>query len=343
MRWFNWFNNDKKKRTGNKLNMIIARTNQISTRVIGMQLTAGTAIGILLSMTQMSLGFLFVTSGITKGTNYMVAMVVVIGCLLAILVERLSIGGLAAVREGLARKKKYLDGYYKMFARRDPTQRQLEDKKRKESEFKKDIVFGWVFGGLGMTISIVLGDLFWHSLFKGLGDPWPSIPLSGMCAAVITLTFVHAELFQAMLVRTLKAIIRDNHLMKTAVNVEPENMQLDILTNVMANARDDESILQPSEKTLGRALRKQLSNFSGSFTSVSELDDNAVEGSIGPVPTRLQIAAPRSRNAEYMRLRGQLKQYMADHPGVSAIQAAAEFGKPKSTIQRWMEKVSTEL
>jgi hypothetical protein len=100
-------------------------------------------------------------------------------------------------------------------------------RQRKEREFAKEIRSGWWFAGVGMLISIVLGDIFWHHLFAlGLGDFWVVYPLSGMCAAVITLTFVRAELFHGMLLRTLRGILKDNHLMRTAVNVEPENMQI---------------------------------------------------------------------------------------------------------------------
>jgi hypothetical protein len=324
-----------KKKSGNKLNMIIARTNQLSTRVIGMQLTAGTGIAIALSMTQMSLGFLFITSKLTGGIWYMIAMIVAIGSLLAVLVERLSIGGLAAVREATAKKKKFLDNYYAMIARREPTQVQVENKDRKVQEFEKEIRAGWAFGGLGMGISVIVGDMFWRVLFDGIGPWYESIPMSLLCAAVITLTFVHAELFQAMLLRTLKAILRDNHLMKTAVSVEPENMQMDMLSSAMATVREDESVRQPIEDKIGRVVRKRLSGFADNFTEITEDRDDAIEGSISPA--RLQIAAPKPRG-EYVAKRAELRQFLADNPGASVQQVADHFGKSKSTMADWLNK-----
>jgi hypothetical protein len=91
MNIFKKFGNGPKKASGgNKLNMVIAKTHQLSGRLVGMQITGGNFIGIVLSMVQMSLGFVFITSGLTKGSPYAIGMVVLVGCALAILVERLS-------------------------------------------------------------------------------------------------------------------------------------------------------------------------------------------------------------------------------------------------------------
>jgi hypothetical protein len=327
---------EKKPRSGNKLNMIIARTYQLSSRLVGMQLTSGNFIGIVLSMTQMSLGFLFISSGLTKGIWYMIAMVVIIGCALAILVERLSIGGLAAVRESTEKKKKFEDNFYARAVRRDPTPLELENKDRKIKEFDKEIKAGWAFGGLGMGISIIVGDMFWHELFASLGDWYITFPISGLCAAVITLTFVHSELFQRMLVQTLKAILRDMHLMKTAVGVEQENMQLDMLSSAMATVRESEEVRLPIEAKIGRVVVKRLGGFADNFTELSIDEENAVE-SLPPAPPLKQLAAPRPRG-EYLQKKAELQQFLQDNPGASIGQIAIHFGKSKSTIADWMNK-----
>lgn len=317
------------KKSGNKLNMLIARTNQLSSRVVGMQLTSGTLIAVALSMTQMSTGFVFI-AGLTAW--YQVSPIAVIGCLLAVLVESLTIGGLGAVREASAKRKKFLDGYYAM--RREPTQQQIENKDRKQKEFGNEITSGWCFAGVGMLISIVLGDIFWHHLFATITNPWVLYPLSGMCAAVITLTFVRAELFSGMLLRTLKAILRDNHLMRTAVNVEPENMQMDMLTSAMATVRNDEEVRQPIEDKIGRVVRKRLGGFADNFSEISEVDDGVIEGQV----IVKQIAAPRKPRGDYHQRKAEFQQYLTDNPGAPVRQIADHFGKSPSTMQSWLDK-----
>jgi hypothetical protein len=322
-----------KKPSGNKMNMAIARTNQFSSRVVGMQLTSGTLIAVGLSMTQMATGFVFVT-GITNLLG--IVPIVLIGALLAILVESLNIGGLGAVRETTAAKKQFLDSYYA--SRREPTQRQIENKERKEKEFAKEIRSGWWFAGVGMVISIVLGDLFWHHLFvMGLGDTVVVYPLSFMCAAVITLTFVRAELCSGMLFRTLKGILKDNRLMKTAVNVEPENMQMDMLTSAMSTVREDEEVRQPIENKIGKVVVKRLSGFAESFHQISE--EGIIEGQVTEIK---QLAAPRQSKPRggFVAHQERLQQYLIDHPDATVRDLAEHFGKSVSTMQTWLTKLN---
>jgi hypothetical protein len=322
----------RQKQSGNKMNLMIARTNQFSSRVVGMQLTSGTLIAVGLSMTQMATGFVF-TAGLTLW--YEITPIAVIGALLAILVESLTIGGLGAVRESTAKKRTFLDSYYAI--RREPTPRQVENKERKEKEFGKEIRSGWWFAGVGMVISIVLGDIFWHHLFAlGLGDAWVVYPLSGMCAAVITLTFVRAELFSGMLLRTLRAIVKDNHLMRTAVNVEPENMQMDMLTSAMATVREDEEVRQPIEDKIGKVVVKHLSGFASTF---NQIEEDVIEGQVTEIK---QIAGPRQRKprGEFPQRQEELRQYLADHPSATVREIASHFGKSVSTMQSWLDKLN---
>jgi hypothetical protein len=322
------------KPSGNKMNMMIARTNQFSSRVVGMQLTSGTLIAVGLSMIQMGTGFVFVAGLTDWRQNVPTAM---IGGLLAVLVESLTIGGLGAVREATAKKKAFLDAYYAL--RREPTPRQVENKDRKVKEFEKEIASGWWFSGIGMGISVILGDIFWHHIFEHMGQWWIVMPMSLLCAAVITLTFVRAELFSGMLLRTLRAILKDNHLMKTAVNVEPENMQMDMLTSAMATVREDEEVRQPIEHKIGREVVKRLGWFTQTFSQVTE---DILDGQVIEIK---QLPDPRQRKprGEYLQYQEELRQYLADHPGATVREMAARFGKSTSTMQGWVEKLKTGL
>jgi hypothetical protein len=188
------------------------------------------------------------------------------------------------------------------------------------------------------VISIVLGDLFWHHLFvMGLGDTVVVYPLSFMCAAVITLTFVRAELCSGMLFRTLKGILKDNRLMKTAVNVEPENMQMDMLTSAMSTVREDEEVRQPIENKIGKVVVKRLSGFAESFHQISE--EGIIEGQVTEIK---QLAAPRQSKPRggFVAHQERLQQYLIDHPDATVRDLAEHFGKSVSTMQTWLTKLN---
>ncbi len=325
-----------KKQTGNKMNMMIARTNQFSTRLVGMQLTSGTIIGVCLSMMQLAVGFVFVMD---LSTWYQILPIAFVGSLMAILVESLTIGGLGAVRESKALLEKFLDGYYA--TKREPTPRQVENKERKEKKYKKEIASGWWFARAGMVISIVLGDLFWHHLIAlGLGETWLTYIMSAMCASVITLTFVRSELFSGMLFKILRAVLQDNHLMKTAVHAEPENMQLDMLTSAMATVREDEEVRKPIESKIGKVVVKHLSGFPNTFTQIS--DENTLEGQVTEIQ---QITAPRQRKTseKVVLQQEKLREYLAENPGATVREIAEYFGKTHSTVQGWLDKLNVSV
>src|SRR5258708_5568353 len=108
---------------GNKLNLAIAKTHRLSSRLIGMQLTTGTLIGICLSALQMSAGFIIKGQSLINGNFFLAIMVAAIGIALAILVERLSIGGLSGVRVASTNMKRIGEAYFGMLLaeKRDPT------------------------------------------------------------------------------------------------------------------------------------------------------------------------------------------------------------------------------
>jgi hypothetical protein len=320
------------RKNGNKLNMVIARTHRLSTRLVGMQLTSGNLFGILLSMLQMSLGFEIVSRPATKGVWYMVVAVFVIGCMLGLLIERLSIGGLATVRESSEGKRKVLEDFYKLSERGEPSSWAIENKERKVQGYNRDIWVGWSFGALGMLLSTSIGDVFWHSLFAPM-DSWVEYPLSFGCACVIGLTFVHSELFKSLLDRVLRAILQDMHLMQVAVATEKNNMQLDMAASAMDSVRNDEAVRDPIEAKMAKVVVKSLSNFSDGISPVE------IEGSVSDVP---QLPSG-SQRGQYYQYKEELRRLLAADPNMSIGDLAKHFGKSKSTVADWKNKYRAGL
>ena len=125
--------------------------------------------------------------------------------------------------------------------------------------------------------------------------------------------------------------------MRTAVNVEPENMQMDMLTSAMASVREDEEVRQPIEDKISKVVRKRLSGFADTFTEVTEVEGEVIEGQVK------LIEAPRQRKPRgaFLQRQEELRLYMAEHPGATVREMAAHFGKSTSTMQAWLDKLTT--
>jgi hypothetical protein len=328
--------NGTKRKGGNKLNMIIAKTHRLSSRLVGMQLTSGNLIGVILSMCQMSLGFVFLTASMTHGVWYMVGMVVLIGCALAILIERLSIGGLSSVREATNDKRKIEDRFYADAIVREPSEWEVQNKDRQVKAFNRDIKAGWMFGSVGMVLSTLIGDIFWHQIFEPMGAWYIVFPMSLACACVIGLTFVHSELFKDLLDRVLAAILRDLHLMKAAVATEEQNMQLDMMVSAMDDVRNDDAVRDPIETKIGKVVVKRLGGFADNISDVTLGDGGrVVESGNSGNGSQIQIQAPRG---QYHVHKDELRRLLAANPTMSVGQLAQHFGKSKSTMADWLNK-----
>jgi hypothetical protein len=324
-----------KKNTGNKMNMTIAKTHRLSARLVGMQLTLGNLIGIVLSMCQMSLGFIFLTAGITKGNPGLIGMIALVGCALALLIERLSIGGLSSVRETGEELKVIQDDFYRKAERREPTPWQVENKDRLVKEKTRKIHNGWRFAAGGMFLSTLIGDMFWEWVFSSM-PMWQQIPMSLACACVIGITFVHSELFKSDLDKVIKAILRDLGIMKAATSVEEQNMQLDMMVSAMGTVREDEERRVPIEDKIAKVVVKRLSGFADHFSELT-LDDETKVVEAGQSP-QLQIAAPR-RRTQYEMHKDELISLLSSNPGMSLQELADHFGKPKASVQNWVDKL----
>jgi hypothetical protein len=326
--------------TGSKMNMTIAKTHRLSSRLVGMQLTAGNLIGILLSMVQMSLGFVTLTEKITQGLWYMKLSIGLVGCLLALLIERLSIGGLSSVREASEERKRIEDAFYARAIRKEPSKWEVENKDRQVKALNRRIRIGWCFGGGGMLLSTVIGDTFWRMVFASLGPWYEVVPMSLACACVIGITFVHSELFKTDLDKVIKAILRDFGVMRAAAGAEAPNMQLDMMVSAMETVRDDGEVRAPVEAKIGRVVVRQLSQSADRLATLA-LDDptTVVESSVS---TPLQITAPKRRSL-YQTHRDELRQLLTADPNVSLTQIADHFGKSKATVQNWVEKLKAGI
>jgi len=302
-----------------------------------MQLTGGNFIGIALSAIQMSAGFLIIGQPIIKGSFLIASLITFIGMALAVLIERLSLGGLSAVRVARAHCKGLEDSFYLI---ETPTERQVEQFETRKKSFGSDGRIGWVFGGLGMVLSASVGDVFWHFLFAPLQPEWLGVAMSLACAAVIGLTFVHSELYKLLMDGVLKEILADMSVMKTAVAVEEQSMQLDMMVDAYEAVQSDESVREPAEdrirKTIGRRLTGFANQISAAADQVQAINSvTVVDSSFGSNP-QLALPAPRGK---YHLHKEELLRLLRANAQLSQRDIAQHFNISRSTANEWYRRL----
>jgi hypothetical protein len=318
----------------NKLNMAIAKTHRLSSRLIGMQLTGGNFLGIALSAVQMSAGFLILGEPIYQAAMIIAGAIVLIGMVLAVLIERLSLGGLSAVRVSRQKLRDLETAYYQM---EEPTEQQTRLFEARRKEYRADTRIGWLFGILGMCLSAGLGDVFWHRLFEPLQPPLLGFLASVACAAVIGLTFISSELYKALLDGVLKEILSDNTVMRTAVAVEEQSMQLDMMVEAYEAVKNDAEVREPAEERIRKTIGRRLTGFANQVSAAADQvagynQVTVVEGSAQP----LALPAPRG---QYHQHKAELQRLLRNNPNMSVRELARHFGKSTSTINSWMTKL----
>lgn len=327
----------------NKLNMAIAKTHRLSTRVVGMQITGGTFIGIALSAIQMSAGFLIIGQPLIRGNFFLAGMIAVIGVALALLIERLSLGGLSSIRIASAHLKRVQDEYYTMLRQEKRTAEKFEEEdfNRQVKTLKGERRTAIVFAGLGMILSAGIGDVFWHFLFETLGPV--GLVLSTSCAMVIGLTFVHSELYKVVMDGVLREILADMHLMKVAVAVEGESMQVDMMVDAFDAVRSNEEVRRPAQLKVERTVVKRLSSYADHVSAIgNEVSAYNTPGVrvVESSATQLQLPAPRGM---YYTHKAELVRLLRANPQLSQNDIALHFSVSKSTANGWLKKLKQGL
>ena len=183
---------------------------------------------------------------------------------------------------------------------------------------------------LGIALSVGLGDQFWHTLFP---TQWL---LALACAAVISLTFLHSELYKTLVDGVLKEILIDLHLMKVAVAAQEQVMQVDMMVESYDEVREENELYQPAKNKVKKIVGRRLSGFADHVQQVGmsiDADQTClVEGSLSP----LQLPAPRGK---YPLHREELGRMYRANPNLTQRDVARHFAISNSTANEWLRKI----
>lgn len=312
----------------NKLNMAIAKSHRLSTRLVGMQITLGTLFGLVLSAMQTSIGFIVT---VNLNNSFLNVLIFMVGTAMSVIVERLSLGGLSSVRESSELIERY-ENDYSILQLPSEHQTKLFEKRMKDEKRKKSR--GWKIALVGILLSAVLGDLFWSWLFKNLNPPIYRNFMAIMCALVISLTFIHSELFKKEIDRVIKSILSDMSVMQSAVSVEEKSMQLDVMVDSYDESRKDKEAMSKAREYVKYGVAKRMNKFAKQVSDYSIETINVVEGSVTP------LLLPSPTRGMYNTYKSELIRLRSSNPSMSQGDLAKHFQVSKSTINGWIEKLA---
>jgi hypothetical protein len=350
----------KKQGKGNRLNLAIAKTHQVSSRLVGMQLTSGNFIALVLSSIQMVAGFLILAQPIVDSfrteweKNGERLLISVIGILMAVLVERLGLGGWIGMRQANEEIDRLTEEKYNTLRRLranrgEMNPEELEELGRKEQEVqehhthlvdkaRKHHARARIGAFTGMILSTILGDLFWHRLYEPLGNVVVVFVLSLACAFVISLTFIFSELFKKVVDTALQGIIKDMELMKVAVTNERQNMQLDIVVHAFEALRNDPKKREPAQLRIEQALVTDLRNFAdavGDGVDLMKINGRALR--------RKLLSSPETpQRVMYRDVREEVAAFLQQHPEATLGMLMEQFDISKSTASEWRAQYKEE-
>jgi hypothetical protein len=334
------------------LNMFIAQLYRLTGKAVGIQLTSGTFLAVCLSAVQMAVGF----TNKAGQTGFIWALIFLVGIVMAVLVERFSLGGLQAVSHSMERKTALIDQFEAaQKAKQEPATK--EEKKELGKAKKREWVniwVGWFISICGIFLSVVLGDEFWRLIFKNTPttissfDTFLSFILPWLCASVVSGTLMQAELCKALNLRSLAAIITDLHLPRLAVAVEGQQLELDMLADSYKAVRQDKAARGAAETKIKKTLTRRMTDFADQIDTIVDqaqsmngmLPGTTVDAlppnlpAIGHRP--LALPDPRKKG-KYPLYRDELIRLLRTDPGKSEREVAKHFGVSASTAGTWMK------
>lgn len=199
-------NQGRKNKSGLGLNLLIARSHQVATQLVGVQLSIANLLAIAVSAASVVAGTVTITMQRYPASWPLWVVAGVIGAGLALLIEGMTLGALIRIR--LASKKiKTIDE--RLEAEQDQIawfaldksasrakKRELRWKRaRATKSFRKMRIWSTPIVIVGSITSAVAGGMFYHTVLSGLGQ-WESLVVAALFPFVVTCTFISSELFK---------------------------------------------------------------------------------------------------------------------------------------------------
>lgn len=189
-------------------NMSIAKWHRSSRKFVGQITAMGPIIAYILSFVTIMAGVVIYSWQVFDRSQwYMWAVSAVIGALLSILVERLTLTQAAKVRHVKEQKDAIDDAYDKV---EDHTEEVTRNHKRELDKASKGYNTALLLMLLGVLVSTAAGTLFWHFVLQHLPN-WQAWAFSTAFSMIVSFTLVSSELHKRLDAKVVsESIVADN-------------------------------------------------------------------------------------------------------------------------------------
>ena len=228
-------------------NMTIAKLHRQARKLVGLLAAVGVVIAYLLSFVTVIAGVNIYAYSIWGGNWVALGVSGIIGALLSVLVERLTLVQAAKVRVS-NEKKALLDAAYAEIE--NPT---AEVRARLKYE-KKRLSAGWAAALMvvGALVSTCAGTLFWHYLLSQM-PVWQAWVFSTLFSGLVSFTLVESELHKGMQTEVIGDAIDADHFVRQAGLRDAEDSILDKFhrqhTAALDSALNNDTMLAIADQT----------------------------------------------------------------------------------------------
>jgi hypothetical protein len=315
-------------------NQLIAKTHRLNNQLIGLQLTMGNLIAVCLSAAQITAGVV----GLLWASAGWGALLVVFVCFpLAVVIERLSLGGLMIFRTASKELRKIEEAHHMKLLdeKRDATEREEYELERQRKRLNSNKLLAWPIIIMGVLISGGVGDQFWSKVFGSVGG-WEAIVLPLACAVAISLTFVFSELYKELADDGLVELVSDSRIARAVLANEETDIQIDLALKAFSNFRQDP---RKNDREVGKIEKVIGSRVTAFADYVEERGLGTVQ--VGPAESDMkQIEAKAASKRRFEDCKDDLEWLLQRNPNMSLQAMANKFGVSKSTIREWIKKLN---
>ena len=322
------------KKKGAGLNQLIAKSHKLGGQLLGLQITNGNLIAIFFSAMQISAGIVSL-AWVKMGAW---ALLLILVCTpLAILIERLSLGGLMVFRTASKDKSSLEDTYHIRHIKKQATDREKYEYRRKRKRLSKDRWMAGFLIVLGVVISGYVGDQFWQMIFKPIGSE-NSTFLSLLIASSVSLTFVFSELYAEPSNKGIKDAMMDNQISKAVLANSETELQIELSMEAFGNLRSDPAKRLNVVNRIEDGMTTRLLDFAerAEYLLIGESEGAKVQ--IREVTKALELPAVAQSRVDFEQCKEELAALLESNRRMSRQKLADRFGVPKSTMQDWVTK-----
>jgi mannitol-specific phosphotransferase system IIBC component len=274
-------------------NRTIANMHKMARKFVGYIAAAGTLLAYAGSFITVTVGvIIYAMQSWTRPAGWIFFIVsAVIGAILSLLIERLTLVQAAKIRKGNEERKKIDAAYDKV------------ENRTKAVEANRALELSRVRTGfpmfmlcIGVLASTSAGTLFWHFVMQNL-PPWQSWGFSILFAAIISFTLVSSELGKHLDAAVIQEAIGDNHFMALATRADAEDAVLDRFAEhheaALTNSMNEETIVSMADDAALRTVDRALNGGQGQLPQTVKQ---------GRETRRLAEAAEEDLTRQQMRL-----------------------------------------